>query len=98
MDEREYEHRLTAVEARASSNTKRLDAVEKTQEILSELATGVKVMGTKMEALTSTVDKLDEKVDALEQKPARRYDALVEKIIWACVAAVITFILSHVGL
>lgn len=97
-NEVEIEHRLTAVEAKASSNTKRLDAVEKNQQVLSDLATGVKVMGTKLETLTSTVNKLDSKVDEIEKKPGKRYDGLVEKIIWACVAAVITFVLSRVGL
>lgn len=92
------EHRLTAVESRASSNTKRLDAVEKNQEILSDLAAGIKVMGTKLEQLTSTVDKLDNKVDALESKPGKRYEAIVEKALLAVVAAVIAFVLGRFGL
>ena len=94
----DIEHRLTEVEQRSKSNTKRIDAVEKNQEILTDLAAGVKVLGTKMETLTGTVTKLDGKVDALESKPGKRYDALVEKAIWAVVAAVIAFLLGRLGL
>lgn len=97
-NEVEIEHRLTAVESRAASNTKRLDAVERSQEILSDLASGVKVMGTKLETLTSTVNKLDSKVDEIEKKPGKRYDGIVEKVILSLVSAVIAFILARFGL
>lgn len=98
MDEVQFEHRLTAVEQRAASNTKRLDSIEKTTDAIADLAASIKVMTTKLDQNIATVEKLDKKVDEIEQRPAKRYDGIVEKIIWACVAAVITFVLSHIGL
>ena len=47
------------------------------------------------------LDKLDTltgKVDALESKPGKRWESIVEKAIWAVCAAVITFLLARVGL
>lgn len=47
--ENNIEHRLTEVEARAKSNTKRLDEVEKRQDDLDGLVTTVKVLATREE-------------------------------------------------
>lgn len=94
----EHEQRLTAVEERSKSNTKRLDKLEETTDAISRLATSMEVMAERQEQVASTVDKLDGKVTAMEQKPAKRWDGLVDKIIWAIVAAVIGFLLARIGL
>ena len=94
----EHERRLADVEARAKSNTHRLDKLEASTEAISRLATSMEVMAEKQEQVADTVDKLDCKVTALEQKPARRADALLDKIIWAVCAGVISFVLARVGL
>ena len=44
------------------------------------------------------MDRLDGKVTALEGKPGKRWDTLVEKLIWAVVAAVAGFFLAQIGL
>ena len=44
------------------------------------------------------VSRLDGKVDALEMKPARRWDGLVEKLVWGVVGAVLAALLSRAGL
>ena len=92
------EQTVIEVDARSKSNTKRLDKLEQTITALNDMAISVKVMATKMETLVGQVDKLDGKVEALEAKPGKRYEGLVEKIIWAVVGATVAYILSHVGL
>ena len=94
----EPERRLTEVEERAKSNTHRLDKLEESTEAISRLATSMEVMAERQEQVADTVDKLDGKVTALEEKPAKRWDAVADKIIWAVLAAVISFILARVGL
>ena len=94
----EHERRLTQVEQRSKSNTHRLEKLEESTEAINRLATSMEVMVSKQEQVAETVDKLDGKVTALEQKPAKRVDGLVDKIIWAVCAAVITFILARLGL
>ena len=98
MENDELIRLLTEVVQRSKSNSHRLDGLEKATAAISDLAASIKVMTTKLDQNISTVEKLDKKVDEIEARPAKRYDGIVEKIIWACVAAVITFILSHVGL
>ena len=92
------EQTVIEVDARSKSNTKRLDKLEQTITALNDMAISVKVMATKMETLVGQVDKLDGKVEALEAKPGKRYEGLVEKIIWAVTGAVCAWILSHIGL
>lgn len=94
----EHEKRLTAVEERSKSNTKRLDKLEETTEAINRIASSVERLADKQETVAESVEKLDGKVTALEQKPAKRWDGLVEKVIWAVVAAVIAYLLAQVGL
>ena len=49
-------------------------------------------------AIDAKLDELTVMVKALADKPARRWDSLVEKALWAVCAAVIAFLLGRVGL
>lgn len=94
----EHERRLTEVEERAKSNSHRLDKLEESTEAINRLATSMEVMAERQEQVADTVGKLDSKVTALEEKPAKRWDSLVDKIVWAIAAALIGFVLAQVGL
>ena len=94
----EHERRLTQVEQRAKSNTHRLEKLEESTEAINRLATSMEVMVSKQEQVAQTVEKLDDKVTALEEKPVKRVYGLVDKIIWAACAAVISFLLAQIGL
>ena len=94
----EHERRLTAVEQRSKSNTHRIEKLEETTEAINKLATSMEVMVSKQEQVAETVEKLDGKVSAIETKPAKRVDGLVDKIVWAICAAVIAYVLSQIGL
>ncbi len=52
----------------------------------------------KLDNLTRCHDELNSKLRELETKPGRRWDGIVDKAIWAVLAAVIAFILGRVGL
>lgn len=96
--EREFEHRLTEVEARSKSNTKRLDDVEKRQNDLDELVSTVKVLAVREEVVEDTVKKIDSKVESLTNKPAQRWEKVVETIISIVVGALVGFIFAKLGL
>lgn len=96
--EREFEHRLTEVEARSKSNTHRLEEVEKRQDNLDRLATSVGILAEREERVESDVKEIKCDVKSLTEKPGKRYDSLVDKVVWAVLAAVIAFILGRVGL
>ncbi|MBQ3535065.1 MAG: hypothetical protein IJA56_07915 [Clostridia bacterium] len=99
------EMRLTAVEQRCKSNGHRLEQVEKQQEAIHSLAASLQVMASEQKHQTEAINtvredvsRLDGKVDALEMKPARRWDGLVEKLVWGVVGAVLAALLSRAGL
>ena len=94
----EHERRLAAVEQRAKSNSHRLDKLEESTQILNRLATSMEVKAQRQEQVADTVDTLDCKVTALENKPAKRWEALADKALWSVCAAVIGFILAKLGL
>lgn len=94
----EHERRLTEVEQRSISNTHRLDKLEESPEAINRLATSMEVMAERQEKVVETVDKLDSKVTALESKPAKRWDDLVDKAVWLVASALIGYALAHLGL
>ena len=94
----EHEKRLTEVESRSKSNAKRIDKLEEQTEAINRLATSMAVMAEKQDETTHIVTELDGKVTALEAKPAKRWESIVEKAIWAVVAAVVGFLLAKIGL
>lgn len=93
-----FEHRLTAVEDRSKSNTKRLEDVELRQDNLDKLVSSVAVMATKQDHIEGDVKEIKANVKTLTEKPAKRWDTLVEKVIWAVASAVIAFLLARIGL
>lgn len=96
--EREFEHRLTDVEARSKTNTHRLDEMEKRQDNLDELVGTVKVLAVREEVVEDTVKKIDSKVERLTSKSGQRWENLVSQIITIVVAAIAGFILAKIGL
>ena len=99
------ESRVTAVEQRCKSNSHRLEQVEKQQEAIHSLAASLQVMAAEQkhqtEALNTvreSVSRLDGKVDALEMKPGKRWESLVDKLIWGVAGAVLAFLLARAGL
>lgn len=92
------EHRLTEVEDRSKSNMKRLDEVEKRQDNLDSLVASVAVMASEQEHIKTDVTEIKTDVKGLMEKPGKRWDNIVEKIIWAIIAAILGVMLGHFGL
>lgn len=94
----EHEKRLTEVEARSRSNTKRLDKLEESTEALNRMAISMEVMAEKQDRVADTVERLDVKVGALEGKPGKRWESIEEKILMTLVGAIATYFLFKLGL
>ncbi len=99
------EERVTAVEQRCKSNGHRIDKVEQEQAVIHELAASIRVMASEQKHTSDTirevkedVSRLDGKVDALELKPGKRWESIVDKIIWAVAGAIIAFVLARIGI
>lgn len=92
------EHRLTEVEDRSKSNTKRIDEMEKRQDNLDELVGTVKVLADREERIESDVREIKSDLKEVTNKPAKRWDSLVTQVITLVVAAVVGFLLAKIGL
>ena len=83
---------------RSLRNEGRIKKLENEHESIQSLAQSVAVMAERMTAMNSNVEKLTNKVDKLEEKPAKRWDGLVDKIIMVIAAAAVGFALAQIGL
>lgn len=90
------DRRLTAVEDRSKSNTKRLDEMEKRQDDLEELVSTVKVLAVREEAVENDIKEIKSDVKTLTSKPGKQWDSLVNAVIVASVGALVGFIFGFI--
>jgi len=86
------EHQLEEYQAQNSSSHQGI------YDRLRTLETSDAVQDTKYNAIMQKLDELTAKVDALESKPAKRWDKLTETVLALVVTAVVAFLLGRVGL
>ena len=92
------EHRLTEVEGRSKSNTHRIDDIEKRQANLDKLVAAVEVLADREERVESDVKEIKTEVKSLANKPAKRWDNLVNQLITIVVSVIAGIVLAKVGL
>ena len=97
MDNEKLALKLQETTDRSLRNEGRIKKLESEHETLQKLATSVAVMAEQLKTMNTSVDTLAVKVDKLEEKPAKRWDNIVDKVIWAVLAAVIAFALGRLG-
>lgn len=101
MNETEMEHRLTEIEARAKSNTHRIDKLEKvTEEIhtmsntMIQLVEEVKHTNETVSSLDQKVEKMDGRVDDMERAPGKEWSNAKRTVFNTVVGAVIGFLIA----
>ena len=87
MNELEMEHRVTAVEKLAGSNRHRLEDIEKRQDNLDELVKSVALFAQEQEYIKLDVKEIKADVKALTDKPAKRWESLVDKLLLVAAGA-----------
>ena len=55
-------------------------------------------MAEQLKSMNTNVSTLKTDVEELKEKPAKRWDGFVDKIVWAVAAALIGFVLAKIGL
>ncbi len=105
MNTEELMEKLVETEQRSRSNSHRLDELAERVNVLDRLTTAVEVMapeqkhqGATMTEIKTDVTALGQKVDIMEKKPGKRWEGIVDKAVWAVLAAVIAFLLGRLGL
>lgn len=104
MTLQELESKTVAIEQRSKSNTHRLDRLEQRQSDLEQLTTSVAILATKQEGVESDVKetKADVKdiqsdVKSMAAQKGRRWDGLVDKLLWAVISAALAYMAARGG-
>lgn len=96
--EKETEHRLTELEALAKKNKEDIETLGKRQDDLDDLVSTVKVLADREKRVETDVAEIKNDVKELTNKPAKRWDKIVETIIIALLTGVLGFILARLGM
>lgn len=95
----ELEHdRLTKVEDRAKSNTHRIENLEKRQDDTEKLVTSVAIIAEKQKDMEGDVKEMKCDVKKLIEKPIKRWEGVVEKVLYTVVGAVVAYLLAKGGI
>jgi type II secretory pathway component PulF len=90
--------RLAAAEEQHKTLFTRLDRQEKMLDTVHKLALSVSELANKQGNMETKLDGLCNDVEEIKEKPGKRWDALVEKILFTIVGSLVTFLLAKIGI
>lgn len=85
-------------EQRSKSNAYRIDKLEEQQKQLSDLVSAVAVLAERQDQIGADVNSIKRELKSLAEKPAKRWDSIVDKIISTIIAAIMGYALARIGL
>ena len=98
----EFEKRMTIEcqrrEDEDNRQNKRLEKLEETVSKIEGLTIAIEKMTVSIGTMTTELKSQGERLEAIESKPGKRWEALVGDIIKLIVAAIVGFVLAKVGL
>lgn len=89
---------LADIQQRSHSNTRRIEVLEKGQADLNQLVTSVALIAQKQEQMERGIEDIRGDVRTLLQKPAKRWESIVEIIFKVVLTALITTALIKLGI
>jgi len=97
MDDNNFEHRLTKLEADMTMAFRRIDELRDRQSSIDDLSVSLKQLAIREENVESALKEIKADVKSLTNKPAERWNDLVKTIISVVVAGVVGYMLAKVG-
>ena len=88
--------KLVEIEQRGKSNSHRLDKVEERQDNLDKLVSSVEVLATRQETVETDVKEIKSDVKALTEKPGKRWDGIVDKLIWLVTSGAVGYLAAQI--
>ena len=98
MDEVTFDHRLTEVEQRSKSNTNSINELAEWQEAMNELATSEALMPREQKNMRDDLSEVKKDVKSLTNLPAKRWNDVVEKLVWLVLGGAVTALLVQAGI
>lgn len=98
MDEVKIVERLTETEARSKSNQHQIEEVKQQLHDLSALTASVEKLASNQTHMDTDLKEIKADVKALADKPAKKWDGLMDKILWALLGGLIAYAMATLGL
>lgn len=73
---------------RARSNSRRIEALEKNDELLHKMVTALEVLATQQKDVAIRIEKIDAKVTRIQESPLKRFYAVIGYIVAALCSAI----------
>lgn len=75
-----------------------IDETRSMAESVHKLATTVEILALELKSTNKKMDRLTQEVEEIKEKPAKRWDSVVGIFITAVATAIVTFLLTRLGL
>lgn len=93
---KEIWERLTAGESSIKSAHHRIDSLEKLADSVHKLALSISQIATETKALREDYEKADDRIDALESKPVKRYETFVTALLTGLAGVIIGYLSNFI--
>ena len=90
--------RVAEVDQRGKSDTHRIDKLEVRQDHLDRLVASVTQLATEQEHIKGDVAEIKADVKTLAEKPGKRWESVVEKVIMLVLAGIVGWVLAQAGI
>jgi len=97
MDEENVARKLTALESRTASNTRRIESLERGQEEIRRLTSAVQVLAVRQGNTARSVNAVSEQLNELTSRPQKRWEAVADRLIVAAASILIGWLLASMG-
>lgn len=87
--------KLQEIDSRCKGNEHRIEALEKNQDAINQLATSTAVMAQNINTMGERIDSMGNDIKDLKEVPAARWRMVVEKAIYILVAGIGGYFLSR---
>ena len=94
----EIKAKQAAADEQRKTIFQRLDKQDKMIESVHKLATSVEKLAMKQDAMETKLGNLCTDVDEIKSKPAKRWEGIVEKVIFTVVGALVAYVLAQMGI
>ena len=85
---------LQEVKDRSLRNEGRIKKLEENQQALNDLALSVRELATDQDNMKNDITEIKTDVKVLTAKPAKRWDGIVDKVLYAIVGAFVPWLLT----
>lgn len=92
----EYEKLFT--DERYNCLSQRIDAIETRQKDMEDQISSVAVLAQRMGTVERNISEVTVNVRSLMDKPGKRWDSVIEKVLLVVVGAVVAWVLTQIGI